>query len=266
MDSVHNAIAYIEAHGNELELARLHYMLHDQPADESTLTELAMNRRPDGSWSPFWSKDYSSLDATCYKLAQLEQIGHSHHPMAEQAIAFLASRQGPEGDFEEAWAMIDNCPPWVKPGNPQARLYLTANCAFWLAYHHPHSPACIAAASWLRMRINEQGGLDSYYHTNWLCAGVFLLLGWTEESNQVLRYLNHSYHELSADNVAWMANTLLIAGSSKQDELLKRLVVRLAAMQAEDGYWESDDGDWQRIHTSLEALRTILYVQSSSAE
>ncbi len=45
---------------------------------------------------------------------------------------WLAAAQQRDGCWEEDAALADSAPEWARPGDPEARLYLTANAAFWL--------------------------------------------------------------------------------------------------------------------------------------
>ncbi len=69
------AIQYIQNNGNPIELARLNFLLHDQPASAEIVEDFCASQNGDGSWSPFWLPDFSSLDATCFHLAQAQQLG-----------------------------------------------------------------------------------------------------------------------------------------------------------------------------------------------
>lgn len=79
MNPLEKAVEFIENNGNLFEKARLKYIMHNEPASDQELHPVLLNQRSDGGWLPFWSKEYSSLDATCYKLAQFEQVGVSSH-------------------------------------------------------------------------------------------------------------------------------------------------------------------------------------------
>src|SRR5690242_7232700 len=128
------AIAFVQTHGNASERSRLRFLLEDtRPTKEEEAVILA-GQRPDGGWAPFWAADYSSIDATCFRLAQAEQGGIApEHEAIQRAVRFLRDRQRTNGSWEEAAAMADVAPPWAMPGDFAARLYLTANCAYWLA-------------------------------------------------------------------------------------------------------------------------------------
>lgn len=163
-------------------------------------------------------------------------------------------------------SIVDSCPPWVLPGNQQAKLYLTANCAFWIQYHLPQTIPAKKAADFISSQLLNKGYIDSYQHTNWISAGLFSLLGRSDELAQTLEKLNRLYVDLSADNLVWMANTLILSGFSKDNVLLQNVVDRLIPLQTENGYWDSDDGEWQRIHITIEALRAINFVANISTE
>ncbi|MGZ9584477.1 prenyltransferase/squalene oxidase repeat-containing protein [Paenibacillus marinisediminis] len=255
-----NAIRYIETHGNNIERARLKYIAQDHPISEQELADFFNNQRSDGGWAPFWDVNYSSLDASCFKLAQLEQTGVVSCPIIDETISFMELRQSPDGSFEEDRSVGDRCPPWAAPGNLQAQLYLTANCSFWISRYRPQSVYAERGALYIRDRLNNEGYLSSYMHTNWLSAGLFKLIGWEEEAGLLTDYMSKVIHELSADQLAWMASTMIIAGFPPDDLLLHRAVDLLISMQAESGYWDSADGEWHRVHASIEALRAIQYV------
>ena len=88
------AVAFVTDRGNEIEQARINYVLANERPSELIVGKLFADQRPDGSWSPFWANDYSSLDATCFRLAQAEQLGLTkEEPAIIRAIRFLAQRQ-----------------------------------------------------------------------------------------------------------------------------------------------------------------------------
>lgn len=72
---IEKAIRFIKMNGNGVEQARLNYVLSNERPSEEITTKLFTGQRLDGGWPPFWADDYSSLDATCFRLAQAEQLG-----------------------------------------------------------------------------------------------------------------------------------------------------------------------------------------------
>src|SRR5262249_8437217 len=132
---VDRAMVFIRAQGNEFDRARLDVLLGDGPplSPEQERRFLA-GQRADGGWPAFWGADYRSLGGPCYRWAQAESIGMAFSsPALVHAAAFLRSRQGKDGSWEEAEAVRELAPSWARPGELAPRLYLTANCGWWLA-------------------------------------------------------------------------------------------------------------------------------------
>ena len=128
------AIQYVRSEGNVIEKARLKYLQYDQPASPEVVEEFVSAQNQDGSWSPYWATNYSSVDATCFHLAQANQLGiRMGEPALIKAINFIANRQRSDGTWEEAQSVAKIAPPWVKPGDMSAKLYITANSGYWLA-------------------------------------------------------------------------------------------------------------------------------------
>jgi hypothetical protein len=247
------AADFIRERGDNIEQERLNHLLYDLPADGAALTAVLAGQRPDGGWEPFWAPNYSSLDATCFRLAQAEQLGVTGGEAIDAALAFLLSRQQPDGSWEEAEAVAESAPPWAQPGDLAARLYLTANCGYWVAMLGEMAPAR-QAARYLTLHL-ENGRLPSFLHAHWLAAGLLFLLGEREPAGAVLTYLATRIGELPASNLAWLLVTLLAVGVPPDELLLDQAMERLAALQRPDGGWQNEDGSQQEVHTALEALR-----------
>ncbi len=75
MSDIQLAIQFVRDHGNKVEHARLNVLLQADDLVQEAVQQLKVTQRADGSWAPFWVPDASSLDATCYRLAQSEQLG-----------------------------------------------------------------------------------------------------------------------------------------------------------------------------------------------
>ena len=100
------------------------------------------------------------------------------------AVRFLAVRQQADGSWEEDAVAAAGAPRWVKPGDVEARLYLTANCGFWLTICGEHDDATKAAA-YLQARPDENGHMPSFPHTHWLAAGLWYRLNWQEPAERI---------------------------------------------------------------------------------
>jgi DNA phosphorothioation-dependent restriction protein DptG len=105
--------------------------------------------------------------------------------------------------------------------------------------------------------------VDSFLHTQWILGGLFYSLGLFEESREVFCSLNEIIDEMSADNLAWLVNTLIASGVDKDEKIIKHSIDRLINQINDNGSWSSDDGTWKDIHTTLEAIRAITYVSSA---
>ncbi|WP_201377751.1 hypothetical protein [Ktedonobacter sp. SOSP1-52] len=127
------AITFVRSTGDVVEQARLRYLLDGEPLALTIRQQMFADQQEDGGWRPFWASDYSSLDATYFRLAQAEQLGLStNEAEIASALIFLTQRQRKDGSWEDEEQMAEQTPLWAMPGDLSARLYLTANCGFWL--------------------------------------------------------------------------------------------------------------------------------------
>ncbi len=251
------AIAFVTRHGDAVEQARLRHLLTGEPADPQVVGALLAGQRPDGGWNPFWAPDYSGLDATCFRLAQADQLGLTGaEPAVGRALRFLAGRQRDDGSWEEAEAVRGLAPPWAAPGDPAARLYLTANCGFWLATLGDTSGGGARAARFLHGQLAPDGSLPTFAHAHWLAAGLWFRLGDREPAGRVLRYLGGQLGpDFPTSDLGWLLTTLHAAGVPPDHALMAQAAALLAWRQEADGRWPSEDGPSRDVHVTLEALR-----------
>jgi hypothetical protein len=207
---------------------------------------------------PLWARDYSSLDATCFRLAQAEQMGLSGSERAvKRAVHFLAQRQKPDGSWEEDKKVADLAPPWAKPGDLAARLYLTSNCALWLALLGDTDRRVSKAADYLVMHQDLSGHLPGFLHTHWLAGGLWYRLKRQEPAELAFEYLGMRMNDLAVSNLSWLITTLSVAGVPPDHSLVNTAASLLEQSQQEDGRWLSEDGPTQEVHATLEALRAL---------
>lgn len=251
------AIAFVRSKGDLVEQARLRYLLNGEPPAPSITQQMFAGQRTDGGWSPFWTPDYSSLDATCFHLAQAEQFGLTSKETAiRDALAFLAHRQRADGSWEEEEYVAELTPLWATPGNLAAHLYLTANCGFWRAALAEATEDVRQAASYLQRHLDASGQLPTFLHTHWLAGGLWYRLR-RQEANRVFSYLERHLPELPASNLAWLLSTLLLAGVPPHDPLIEQAASHLEQYQEHDGHWPCEDGPERDVHTTLEAIHVL---------
>ena len=92
--NLERAIQFVKSQGNDVEQARLSYILASEAPAPEVIASLFADQRADGGWSAFCAQGYSSLDATCFQLAQAEQFGIGNTERAVQrAVRLLSKRQ-----------------------------------------------------------------------------------------------------------------------------------------------------------------------------
>lgn len=252
------AIQFVLERGNPSEQARLNFILTGAVPPSESIQQFFSDQQADGSWSPFWAPGYSGLDATCFRLAQGEQMGISaNEPALLRAAICLVQRQHADGSWEEDEAVTELAPPWAKPGDLAARLYLTANGGFWLAAFPQTRPCAQLAASYVRSCLPPDGHLPTFLHTHWLAAGLFSRLDQAEPAERILICLSTRLLDLSASSLAWLIVTLRLAGLPATTPLIAQAASLLEQQQQPAGNWESEDGPDQDVHATLEALRAL---------
>jgi len=276
------AVAYIREHGDEFDQARLDNLLegHGALSDEQERRFFA-GQREDGGWAPFWASDYSSLDATCYRLAQAGTIA-PYHWAFQRAVEFLATRQRPDGSFEEDDSARDLAPRWAKPGELAPRLYLTANCGWWIVNGSGYSigpdraevaarlrAAAQRAGAYVEQHLAPDGSLPSFLHAHWLAAALWIRLNWDqlpdlpEPMRRVLDYLaGRMSDEVPAGALAWMLTTFGPIGVPIEHPLIQRATALLSEQQREDGSWASEDGPERDPYVTEEALLALILWQA----
>jgi hypothetical protein len=255
------ATQYVQAHGSDLDRARLAVLVDGAPVAEKTVALAVCDQLGDGGFPAPWSNGRGSLDATCYRLSQIADFGVAASAATDRAIGFLASHQRNDGTFEEDRTVGFNAPPWARPGDPAALLYVTANCAYTIlaglqlrsgsAPRRRPSVAVARAATHLASRIGSDGRLPSFLHTHWLASPVLRAAGFDAAADGLVWALAFRLSGLGPTALAWLAATI------PEEPVAAEARYRLSQLQEPDGRWHSEDSVEQDLPTTLTAIRVL---------
>lgn len=267
------AIGYVVAHGDQVDRARLSYLRTGARPAPGIVARTEVGQATDGGWPATWDGTVASIDATCFRLGELDDLGALDGPAARQALRWLADRQDADGGWDEDPKLADVAPAWARPGDPEARLYLTAIAGFWLTVAgldaRPGQPpveradggypqAVQAAAGYISGRLHPDGTWPSYLAAGWWGAAVLHRQAMFYDSARMQLVLGDRLPGMSPADVASLLRTLRQVGVADDDWLVKAGLRRLADTQRTDGGWPSDDGPAFDVHTTLTALRAAL--------
>src|SRR5215471_3401097 len=107
MVDIDGAIGFVVAHGDQVDRARLSWLRSGTAPQADVLEKAEMGQAPEGGWPAFWGGGMASIDATCFRLAELDDLGALERPAARRAMTWLASRQRPDGTWEEDESLAD---------------------------------------------------------------------------------------------------------------------------------------------------------------
>jgi hypothetical protein len=268
------AVAYILEHGDGVVRTVLNNLeggdVYEVPPSHEVERTVFQGQRPDGGWAPFWAHEYSSLDATCFRLAQAELAWTGMYSSEfKRALDFLRARQQPDGSWEEEESVRELAPPWTQPGELAARLYLTANCGWWLvnatAYgNQSHLDAATRAGTCLEQYLAPDGSPPSFLQTYWLAAALWIRLNWRPPDlpDPARRALDHLATQLDdtipAGALGWMLTTLAPLGVSPEHPVIVKALTLLSNQQRPDGGWTSEDGADRDAYVTVQALVALI--------
>jgi hypothetical protein len=260
------AIGFVVARGDQVDRARLSWLRSELPPPPALMEKVELGQSRSGGWPAFWGGDTPSIDATCFRLTELDDLGGLTRPAARAAIGWLATKQRPDGTWQEAPELADTAPPWAMPGDPEAGLYLTANVGYWLAVAgppgppespeaHRHAEVLARATQAFRAAMRPDGTWPSYLIAGWLGGAMLFKTGWFYEAAQIQVVLAGRMPELSPANAAALSAAFRRVGLTHDDFVLQAAGKRLSDTQRVDGGWPSDDGEAFDVHTTLAAIR-----------
>ena len=264
------AIGFVVAHGDAVDRARLHWLRTGAPPQPEIVAEAEVGQSPDGGWPALWAGNVASVDATCFRLSELDDLDALGRPAARRALDWLANRQRSDGSWEEDESLAGDAPDWATPGDAEATFYLTANAGFWLTVagldarsagpldHRVggvYAGVVHAAAQSVADQLKPDGTWPSFLAAGWLSAAMLHRQEMYYESARIQGVLDGRLPEMSPADVAWMASALRRVGIGPDEWLMVAARRRLAEAQRSDGGWPSDDGDAFDVHTTLAAIR-----------
>ncbi|WP_347405122.1 prenyltransferase/squalene oxidase repeat-containing protein [Micromonospora sp. WMMD1082] len=266
------AIGFVVAHGDAVERARLSWLRTGAPPPPELLDSAEVGQTLGGGWPASWGDEVASVDATCFRLTELDDLGALSRPSARRALDWLAAAQQRDGCWEEDPALADTAPEWARPGDPEARLYLTANAAFWLTVagldaraagpldHRvggAYAGVVQAASQALAAHLRPDGSWPSFLAAGWLSAAVLHRQQLFYESAQIKAVLAERVPQVSAADAGWLASTLRRVGVDEQEWTMVAARRRLTETQRSDGGWSSDDGHQFDVHATLAVIRAF---------
>ncbi|WP_432050079.1 prenyltransferase/squalene oxidase repeat-containing protein [Verrucosispora sp. NA02020] len=266
------AIGFVVAHGDTVERARLSWLRTGTPPQPETLDSAEVGQTSGGGWPASWGDPVASVDATCFRLAELDDLGALGRPAARRALDWLAASQQRDGCWEEDPALAETAPEWARPGSPEARLYLTANAAFWLTVagldaraagpldHRvggAYAGVVHAAGQALAAHLRPDGSWPSFLAAGWLSAAVLHRQQLFYESARIKALLAERMPEASPADAAWLASTLRRVEVDEQEWTVVAARRRLTETQRTDGGWSSDDGHQFDVHATLAVIRAF---------
>lgn len=268
-----------------MDRARLSRLRTGAAASDDLVDNVEAGQTPGGGWPAQWAGEVASVDATCFRLAELDDLGGLRRPAATRALEWLAQRQRQDGFWEEDATLAKSAPPWAQPGDRDARFYLTANAAFWLAIAAAdaaitdslaldapnefattvqptsvkavYGPQLDRAARAILDSLAPDGSWPGFLVSGWLAAAVLNRTEYYYEAARILVALAERVPSMSAADTAWMVAALRRAGIGAEDSIIVAGRQRLSDTQRPDGAWPSDDAPTLDVHTTLTALRAL---------
>src|SRR5689334_5497044 len=95
------AIGFVVARGDAVERARLAFLRSGASPSADILDTAEAGQTDAGGWPALHDAQVASVDATCFRLAELGDLDALQRPAAQRALAWLADAQRADGTWEE---------------------------------------------------------------------------------------------------------------------------------------------------------------------
>ncbi|WP_412743236.1 squalene--hopene cyclase [Krasilnikovia sp. MM14-A1004] len=268
MVDIDAAIGYVVAHGDPVERARLSFLRAGVVPAEDVVERITAGQTSEGGWPATGDGPLPSVDATCFRLGELDDLGGLRGPAVERALAWLVGVQHPDGTWQEDEALAADAPAWAAPGDPEATLYQTSVAGFWLtvavveAYPRHEWPARYvaalqAAAAYVVAHVRPDGTWPSFLAAGWHAAVLLHQQQHFYESARMQLVLAERLDGMAPADLASMAAAVRRVNIG-DDWLLRAAYKRLGETQRTDGGWDSAEGPIFDVNTTLTALRAVL--------
>ena len=255
--------SFIEDNGSELEKARFRRLFFGAKPEPTVVRNLTGLQNDDGGFPCRMTRgNPSSINDTLRALNWLDELGMLASPEAKSALDYLLAVQKDDGGWDEVPAATQyGTPPWASPGQLRARMYLTAQCAYWLVVSgRVNHPAFRKSLGFLLRHREETGRFRGFLHTTWIATGVLAMAG--EEYSGVVE---QGLHALMAKPVAewvdsqisWALEYLSRAGVSEDAPFVRLGLAQLLHRYEVNGRWESEDGEAYTVGATIGALKVL---------
>jgi hypothetical protein len=242
---------YANAHGNGFMRVLVSCAAGNTTRAEALAAVGAFQLADGGWWGIGMLKaPLSTVTNTINGLMWLCFLDGSASPSAEQAVAFLRQRQRDDGSWDEVEEINQHGPQiWMVPGSYANQVWYTvAICRYLMELGRENEVDFAAALDFVRHGW-DGGQFPQYIHPHWMGLYVF---NRTVDGNSLdsqiaagclARLLNFAaVPQLNAGELGEVGYAALGAGQPAAG-LLANVSQRLMAGQAQEGYWDFDEGD-----------------------
>jgi hypothetical protein len=259
MVDIDAAVGYVVAHGDAVDRARLSFLRTGATPADDIFQHVEAGQTSTGGWPAQWGGDVASIDATCFRLAELADLDGLARRAGSRALEWLVARQRLDGFWEEDALLARDAPPWAMPGEPEARFYLTASAGYWLGVADPerYEVSLTRAAAALRDGLDSDGAWPGFLVSGWLAGAVLHLTEYFYEAARIFTVLGQRVSTMEAEDTASMATALRRVGIPPDDRLLVAARQRLSETQRRDGGWGRGEARAFDVHATLTALRAL---------